>query len=67
MLQCTAKCGNGMQMRSVLCVETSNKRLYVVDTNLCVADKKPLESERCNNKQPCYTNYFVSKWSEVSN
>ncbi|GJQ76338.1 hypothetical protein Trydic_g2060 [Trypoxylus dichotomus] len=60
---CSASCGGGVQFRNVSCA--GRKSLDPVDPNLCDANNKPVETQRCG-EIPCDPKWVAKDWEKCS-
>ncbi|KRT86056.1 hypothetical protein AMK59_2573, partial [Oryctes borbonicus] len=60
---CSASCGGGVQFRNVSCA--GRKSLDPVDPNLCDANNKPVETQKCG-EIPCDANWVAKDWEKCS-
>ncbi len=66
-VQCSADCGWGKQVRIAVCVsfDVESKNYGVVDENRCKEKELPSLKQACFSK-PCNSQWFSASWSDVS-
>ncbi|KAK9688591.1 ADAM-TS Spacer 1 [Popillia japonica] len=60
---CSASCGGGVQFRNVSCA--GRKSLDPVDPNLCDANNKPVDTQKCG-EIPCDPKWVAKEWEKCS-
>ncbi|KAF6199683.1 hypothetical protein GE061_005981, partial [Apolygus lucorum] len=64
--KCSAKCGQGIQSRSVICASLDGNKLSLVDNSKCDEKMKPESTMECRAEQECKGEWFVSPFGECS-
>lgn len=64
-LQCSAKCGSGVQTRKVFCGTFSDDTVKKVADENCEPDEKFEDTKNCTAKEPCKGEWFAGPWSKV--
>ena len=66
--QCSVSCGEGEQIRALLCRTWYNRRHYPLPEHMCGHEPSPNTTQTCR-RQPCYlqnAQWLLSSWSQVS-
>ncbi|XP_055847561.1 papilin isoform X3 [Episyrphus balteatus] len=66
--ECSAKCGEGIQSRIVICGEFDGSKVtQVLDDSKCNASEKPTDEQNCEGDQKeCPGEWFTGPWGECS-
>ncbi|KAK9886678.1 hypothetical protein WA026_017598 [Henosepilachna vigintioctopunctata] len=64
--ECSAKCGQGIQTRTVFCGATDGKTVTKVDISKCDKSKKYDTIRNCTAEKKCAGEWFSGPWKECS-
>ncbi|XP_043530208.1 thrombospondin type-1 domain-containing protein 4 [Chiloscyllium plagiosum] len=63
--QCSAECGNGTQIRSVVCLKKTDDKLTVAETHECSHLERPASEQSCHLRK-CDVKWYSTEWSACS-
>ncbi|XP_048398911.2 thrombospondin type-1 domain-containing protein 4 isoform X2 [Stegostoma tigrinum] len=63
--QCSAECGNGTQIRSVVCLKKTDDKLTVAEMSECSHLERPASEQSCHLRK-CDVKWYSTEWSACS-